>query len=165
MVSLQSYDIGISILAGDYPGLIAEPVPTFRAVCILPPEHRLVAKQTVHAADLEGEALVCLSPVSLLRMQTDAALDSFNVKCTRKIESSMALNACDLVSKGFGIGVVDPFVAEYYTANRIERRQFDPAIPYHFAIVRPSESPPPRLVSEFREVLLTAVANLPYETV
>src|SRR5690606_21699487 len=72
LVSLQHYDLGISILASDYPGLTVVPVPSFRAVCLLPPGHRLEEKETVPATDLEGESLICLSPVSLLRMQTDA---------------------------------------------------------------------------------------------
>ncbi|PBB11768.1 hypothetical protein CK231_22005 [Mesorhizobium loti] len=165
LVSLQYYELGISILAGDYPGLTVEPVPSFRAVCILPTGHRLVDKQTIHATDLEGESLICLSPLSHLRMQTDAALESHNVNCTRRIESSLALNLCDLVSKGLGVGIVDPFTADYYTANNLHQRPFAPAIPYHFAIVRPSDSSPPRLVSEFCAVLLDALKALPYETI
>lgn len=165
LVSLQHYDLGISILAGDYPGLTVEPVPSFRAVCLLPPGHRLAKQETVHATDLEGESLICLSPVSLLRMQTDAALDSFNVHCARRIESSLALNLCDLVSRGLGIGIVDPFTADYYSANPVVQRTFEPNIPYHFALVKPSESSPTRLVSEFRTTLLEALGALPYETI
>nr|WP_233278942.1 MULTISPECIES: LysR family transcriptional regulator [Agrobacterium tumefaciens complex] len=165
LVSLQHYDLGISILAGDYPGLTTEPVPSFRAVCLLPPGHRLEDKETVHATDLEGESLICLSPVSLLRMQTDAALDSCGVHCNRRIESSLALNLCDLVSRGMGVGIVDPFTADYYSANPVIQRSFDPVVPYHFAIVLPTDSPPPRLVSEFRAALLDALKALPYETI
>lgn len=165
LVSLQHYDLGITILAGDYPGLTVEPVPSFRAVCLLPPGHPLEGKASVHATDLEGESLICLSPISLLRMQTDAVLDSHNVHCTRRIESSLALNLCDLVSRGMGIGIVDPFTADYYSAKLVVQRPFDPAIPYHFAIVLPADSRPPRLVGEFRATLLDALKALPFERV
>ncbi|QCJ01020.1 LysR family transcriptional regulator [Agrobacterium larrymoorei] len=165
LVSLQHYDLGISILASDYPGLRVEPVPSFRAVCLLPPGHVLESKDVVHAKDLEGTDLICLSPVSLLRMQIDSVLDSFNVHCGRRIESGLALSVCDLVSKGMGIGIVDPFTADYYCANPVVRRPFEPVIPYHFAIVLPSGSPPPRLVTEFQTVLFEALGKLPYETV
>jgi len=164
LVSMQHYDLGISIFTGEYPGLSIEPVPAFRAVCVLPDSHRLLEKETVEATDLEGEALVCLSPISLLRMQTDAVLDDHKVTCSRRIESSMALSLCDLVSKGMGVGITDPFTASYFSAGPLHQRPFNPPVPYHFAIVLPSESPPNRLVSEFRTALLTALNELRYET-
>lgn len=164
LVALQHYDLGISIFTGEYPGLSIEPVPAFRAVCVLPNGHRLLEKETIEAGDIEGESLICLSPVSLLRMQTDAVLDAHGVTCSRRIESSMALSLCDFVSKGMGIGITDPFTASYYSAGSLHQRPFMPAVPYHFAIVLPSESPPNRLVSEFRSALLKALSELPYET-
>ncbi len=165
LVALQQYDLGISVLAGDYAGLDVETVPKFRAVCVVPPAHRLAAKPSIHASDLEGEALVCLGPSSLLRTQTDAILDAQRVSCTRRIESSLTMSVCDLVSAGLGVGIVDPFTASYYSSASLCQRSFGPAIPYHFAIVLPSGSPPPRLVIEFRSVLMAALSALPYETI
>ncbi len=165
LVALEHYDMGLSILTGDYPGLVVEPLPAFRAVCILAKEHRLAEKETIEAEDLNGESLICLGPPSLLRIQTDATLDAHHVQCGRRIESSLALSVCDLVSRGLGVGIIDPFTANYYSARDLCIRPFLPAIPYHFGMVFPSGNPTPRLVEEFRSALLKALAALPYETI
>lgn len=163
LVALHQYDIGISLIEGDYPGLTIEPLPIFSAVCVLPASHPLAAKAVIAPRDLEGESLICLGPNSLLGMKTDAILAAHNVSCARHIESSLALSVCNLVSRGLGIALVDPFAANFSSDHNLCRRPFYPAIPYNFALALPSGKAPTRLVDEFRTALHTGLKNLPYE--
>jgi DNA-binding transcriptional LysR family regulator len=165
LVALHHYDIGVAQIGGDYPGLIIEPLPTFCAECILPATHALAAKETICPSDLEGESLICLGVNSPLRMQIDAVLAAHKVNFTLRIESALAASVCDLVSKGLGISLIDPFTASFYGGRNLCRRPFVPAVPYHFAIALPSGKAPTRLVDEFRTTLRTALADLPYETI
>lgn len=163
LVALLQYDIGISLIEGDYPGLTIEPLLMFSAVCILPASHPLAAKDVITPQDLEGESLICLGPNSLLGMKTDAVLAAHKVTCTRRIESSLALSICNLVSRGLGIGIVDPFAAHFHSDANLCRKPFAPAIPYNFAIALPSGKGPTRLVDEFRTAIHAGLKSLPYD--
>ncbi|MGV1963871.1 LysR family transcriptional regulator [Rhizobium rhizogenes] len=163
LVALHHFDIGISFTTADYPGVVMEPLPTFCAECIVPTTHRLSEKDFITPIDLEGETLVSLGVNSLLRMQLDAVLVESNVSCVRHIESTLALSVCDLVSKGLGIGLVDPFTASFYGDRDLCRKPFVPGVPYHFAIALPSGKAPPRLVDQFCATLRAAVDRLPFE--
>ncbi len=156
LVSLHHYDIGIVQISGDYPGLDIEPLPILYAECILPASHRLTEKDAIEAADLEGEPFISLGKNSPLRIQTDAMFAASGVRCIHRIEASLAASACDLVSKGLGISLIDPFTANFYGTRNICRKPFTPAVPYHFAIALPSGKIPTILVSEFRTLLREA---------
>lgn len=159
LVSLHHYDIGIVQISGDYPGLDIEPLPTLHAECIVPASHPLAQKEAIEAADLEGELFISLGKNSPLRIQTDAMFAASGVRCIRRIEASLAASACDLVSKGLGISLIDPFTASFYGGRNICRKPFTPAVPYHFAIALPSGKIPTILVNEFRTALRTAFSD------
>lgn len=165
LVALHHFDIGISFTTGDYPGVMIEPLPTFRAECIVPASHPLSEKQTIVPADLDGETLISLGVNSLLRMQLDALLAENQVSCKRRIESTLALSVCDMVSRGLGIALVDPFTASFYSNRDLCRKSFVPAVPYDFGLALPSGKAPPRLVDEFCTTLRVAVNRLPFDRI
>ncbi|MCJ9670357.1 MULTISPECIES: LysR family transcriptional regulator [unclassified Neorhizobium] len=163
LVALHHFDIGVAFAKGDYPGVFLEPLPTLCAVCIVPETHRLNRKDVISPTDLEGETLISLGMNSLLRMQLDAVLAEHNVTCQRRIETTFAMSACDLVSRGLGVALVDPFTADAYPSRGLSRKSFAPAVPYNFGIALPSGKAPPRLVEDFRASIWQAIDRLPFE--
>jgi DNA-binding transcriptional LysR family regulator len=163
LVSLHHYDIGVAFAKGDYPGVVLVPLPTLCAECVVPDTHRLSDKEVINPTDLEGETLISLGMNSLLRMQLDAVLAEQNVTCQRRVETTFAMSACDMVSRGMGVALVDPFTANAYSSRGVRRKKFAPAVPYDFAIVLPSGKAPPRLVEEFQATIQQAVDRLPFE--
>ncbi|MCW8281536.1 LysR family transcriptional regulator [Agrobacterium sp. InxBP2] len=162
LVALHHFDLGIAFTTGDYPGLLIEPLPRFCAECILPISHPLSKKETIVPNDLNGETLISLGVNSLLRMQLDSVLAANEVACKRRIESTLALSVCDMVSRGLGVGLVDPFTESFYSNRSLCRRPFVPAVPYDFALALPGGKTPPRIVDEFCGVLREAVGKLPF---
>lgn len=123
------------------------------AVCVLPDNHPLAARQAVNLHQLRNHRLILLDHdddlTTAMRQQLGAALEEGTI-----IETNSSLTICALVSAGAGIGVVNPFVAGTFSRQLIIR-EILPHIPVKVSLVRSHAMAPSMLAAQFVESLLS----------
>lgn len=72
-------DIGLSQFEVALPGLQSEVLCNSEAVCVLPPDHRLVGEARVTPVALSGERLIALAAVNPLRARVDSLFEAAGV--------------------------------------------------------------------------------------
>lgn len=153
LVSRHQHDVGLAYVPTPHPGVEVLPLPSTDAVCVLPPDHALAAKQEIHVRNLDGQDFIRLGSSSLLRHQIHKVMEAANVHCINHIEVRYAATACTFVSRGMGISVVDPFAVHDMEPGRICIRPFRPRISYEFSVVLPAWRPRAQLVDDFVTVV------------
>jgi DNA-binding transcriptional LysR family regulator len=143
------FDVGVTALPFEDARVDCELFATVPAILALPKRHRLATKHVVRLKDLCDEAMI-LPPVgSPPRSNIDAAFESVGVKPQSTIETSSALSVCQLVARGLGLGVVDPFTFELASSLGLVARPVRPVIEFPFGFFFPRERPRSALVTAF----------------
>jgi DNA-binding transcriptional LysR family regulator len=132
---------------------------TVRAVLVMPRRHRLAAKRIVQLKDLRGEAMVLPSMSNPPGTHIGAAFESVGLKLDGMIEASSAFFVCQLVARGLGLGVVDPFTFELASGLRLAARPIRPTIDFPFGFLFPSNRPRSALVTAFALAVRSTVAS------
>ncbi len=109
-VAASQYDLGFA--AGGAPeGLAvhARVIASRPWACVVPRGHALTGRDSIHAADLAGEALVGFSPSMSLRQAVDRLLADADVSPSYRVAAQTIESMCALVAEGCGIAVVHPY--------------------------------------------------------
>jgi len=127
------FEIGIAAGQPDRPGLTAE---TIRAdfVAAIPAGHRLTAKREIRPPDLAAEKMIALSDPLLVTYSGSSVLGRISREQT-VVTTPLSGIACELVSQGLGIAIVDPFSVSHYLDRGVVARPFRPGIRARFSIV------------------------------
>jgi DNA-binding transcriptional LysR family regulator len=156
LISTQQFDLAIAELPQDYPRTHMETF-TYRCECMLPPDHPLTARDVITPADLDGVPFVTLFRGDPLYQKLAAAFSQYGARWNVVAETEFFSTACELVSAGVGVGLIDPVVSAPFTANVVKRR-FEPAIDYEIAILHPTNGERSQIVSDFVDLLRTHLA-------
>jgi DNA-binding transcriptional LysR family regulator len=130
---------------------------TYRCECMLPPDHKLTALDTITPADLDGVPFVTLFRGDPLYQKLAAAFSQHGARWNVVAETEFFSTACELVSAGVGVGLIDPVVSAPFTANVVKRR-FEPEIDYEIAILHPTNGERSQIVTDFVDLLRTHLA-------
>jgi DNA-binding transcriptional LysR family regulator len=130
----------------------------FPVVVALPADHRLCRKKEIGAADLAGENLISLDPFAIFQPGVRARFQDVGVEPVTKTQTTSMLLACQMVSRGLGIAIIDPFIAHALGANGIEYRPFVPFLEYEYAYIWPANRTLSPLAKSFA-LELTEVAE------
>lgn len=153
MVAAMQVDLGF-VAAGSYPSGVQKIASlTGQCHCILPASHRLAAAQRISIADLTAEPFVALSSHSRIRQQLESASISEAVELTVVAETRQSSSASDLVLRGVGVAVVDPFVAHEHILRGGAAVRLSPSINYDIDVIAHADSRP----GEAARALLTEV--------
>ena len=152
-VAMRQFDFGISYAPTEYPGVDIEPLPQLDAVCVMPVNHPLAAKQVIHAQDLHEQALVNHGPASHIAVKLDALLRIAGVRVRETAEATSAEAMCRLVGQGLGGPLLDAFTMTAVSDQPIMIRRFTPRLDYPVNLVFPSDMPRSRTVEEFTTML------------
>jgi DNA-binding transcriptional LysR family regulator len=150
------FDIGVTVLPFEDPRIECEPLTTVRSVLVLPKRHPLAAKRVVQLKDLRGEDVI-LPSGSQPRTWITAAFESVGLKVNSTIDTSSAFSLCQLVGRGLGVGLVDPFTFELASEFGIVARPVRPAIDFPFGLFFPRNRPHSALVSAFALAVRSAI--------
>lgn len=154
LAAAHQIDVGfIHQVHAEYPGVDIVPLQSVPAVCVMPADHRLAAQDQVGIDDLQGEAIISLSPNNPLRSRLETALQSAGVDYRRPIETTLAYSACNFVKGRLGITVVDPFTAAHFRDPAVVWRPLRPALPFACAYVLPAHQHRPKAVDDFIRVV------------
>ncbi|OZI31597.1 LysR family transcriptional regulator [Bordetella genomosp. 10] len=147
--SMRYCDVGLVSYLSDIPGIETELLRKERGVCVVPAEHRLARKRLIQAGDLAGERFISLPHGSSTRLATDAAFAPDERELT--IETPYATTICRMVGLGLGVGIVNPIVSRSMKTPGMKAIPFAPAIEFSSYVLKPVNTPSPRLVRAFLE--------------
>jgi DNA-binding transcriptional LysR family regulator len=154
LTSANQIDIGfVQIPSGDYPGIQAIPLPPISAVCVMPVDDVLAAKEVVSLDDLHERRLISLNTNNPLQRRITSAMEARGIVGLSCVETTAAHSACGMVSGGLGIAVCDPFTASYSKYPGITFRKLDQDIPFEVSMVFPSHQQRSKLASDFMRVM------------
>ena len=149
-VANDLFDIGVTQVAGSYPGIRIEELYCSHCVCVLPKGHVLAARPAVEIGDLAGQPFVALPPDSMAGIELRRRLEEVGLSVLPRVETLTSFAATALVAEGVGVAIVDPFTAGAIGGDRIDVRPFKPAVNFKFCIVRPER----RILSRSAAALL-----------
>lgn len=150
------FDIGVTALPFEDARVECELLVTVPQVLVLPKGHELATKRVVRLKDLGSEAMILPSgnpPRSVIA----AAFEASRLKINSTIDTSSAFSVCQLVARGLGLGVVDPFTFELASGLGLVARPLRPTIEYPFGFFFPTHRPRSALVSAFVLAVRSAV--------
>jgi DNA-binding transcriptional LysR family regulator len=156
-IAAQQFDLGLAVMPVDHPAIEVEPLDPSEAVCVLPPGHPLAAKQTIVPRDLEGVAFVSLGTEHRVRFEIDQAFEAVGVKRSVQVVAQLSAVVCQLVERGRGAGIVDPFTAADFAERGVVVRPFRPAVFFNTALLYPAHRPRSRLTEDFAALLKSSL--------
>lgn len=155
-----SFDLGMTGVELSRAGIRLEPFRSSPAVCALPVDHPLTARDTITPADLDDQRLITLSHRHARRGQMDRILLEAGANPTLVAEVATSFAAIDLAREGLGVAVVNPFPVATYRTEGVEFRPFESAISYKTYFVEPELHLMPRIARAFiRHVRLHTPAD------
>lgn len=121
-------DIGFATTTPDAFGVTSTELYRLAGVCAIPTGHPLAARTQITAGDLKGERLILPSYADDTRSSLDRALRQAGVTQVPTIETPYGATICAMVSRGLGVGVVNPLATMDANPARIVFRPFSPEI-------------------------------------
>jgi DNA-binding transcriptional LysR family regulator len=131
---------------------------TVRTFLIMPKRHPLAAKRIVQLKDLRCESIIVPTSGTSTRSNFDAAFESVGLKLDGMIEATPAFFVCQLVARGLGLGLVDPFTFELASGLGLVARPIRPPIELRLGFLFPSHRPRSALVGAFVQAVRSAVS-------
>jgi DNA-binding transcriptional LysR family regulator len=151
----QHIDFGIA----EYPfmraGVETEDFCRVPQLIALPPGHALERKKVIAPKDLAHEAFISLTSNTTGRHLIDQVFQRAQVTRRLVLETQYVAVVAELVSRGLGVGFVDPFTAHDFH-GRIVVRRFEPAVDFHVAVLHPEHRPLSRAARAFLSLLRAA---------
>lgn len=138
LVRMQQFDLGLTMTPIDTAGVVVDPVLRSHCVCILPPGHRLAARDVIAVKDLRDEPFISLAQNTMTRFKIDAVFKDANVPRRLQIETRISATICSFVAAGLGVSIIEPFTATEFTRRGGIVRPFLPPVEFTFAIVYPA---------------------------
>ncbi|WP_108660032.1 LysR substrate-binding domain-containing protein [Acuticoccus kandeliae] len=152
-IAANQADIGIGLLQGDRSGVETVRLSNLRAVCAVPRDHPLAAREVIHAADVADLPFISLGNEDRARQEIDRTFEREGVKRRLQIETAQSVSAVTLVGYGYGVSVVDPFCVFEYDPSEIAVRTFEPRIEFTLALLFPAGRRRQALTDAFLEML------------
>ncbi len=158
-IAAAQYDFGLATLPIEHESIDIEPLCGVNAVCVVPPDHPLAARETIAAADLSGVPFISVEPGTLFRYRTDELFGGLGIRRSLSIEAQSTVMVCNMVAKGIGVSVVHPFIAETF-GDRIAARRFEPALRFDYGLLFPAGQTQSQITREFVATLRDSVASI-----
>jgi len=156
LVANQHFDIGLAADEVDLSGVEHRVFQSSRAVCAIPPKHRLARKDVIRPEDLDGEPFIALSPEDRARARFTAALEAVGSKPQIVVETPFSATVCALALEGVGLGLVSPPSTDGFAERGLIFRKLEPAIYFNTYLLFRPDSQRAQLVKQFTTALLNA---------
>lgn len=112
-----------------------DPFPATQAVCIMPKNHPLCAKESISVNDLHDQDFVALGSSSRQRMQLNLAVLQAGVRPRIRVETMYSSSVVAHVNHGVGLAITDPVALIGVPIKNVEVRPFKPAISMDFSAI------------------------------
>jgi len=159
-VNSRLVDVGVIRDASRLPGMETVALSDEPAVCVVPRGNALARKSAVRAEDMQGQAYISLASESRVRQTIDAAVADVDFARRFVIETQNAALLYDMVRRGMGIAIVNPFVARKQVSDEFVIRPFLPRIRYKSSVIRLLDTPLSLVAAAFYRKLIDLGGNL-----
>lgn len=106
------YDVGLVVLPIPETDVTARILRRQRAVCALPPGHRLAENAAVGLEELAGEPFIAPVANTPYRLFFDSALKKAGFEPEIRLVARTQHGICSFVAAGAGVGIIDPCAGE-----------------------------------------------------
>jgi DNA-binding transcriptional LysR family regulator len=137
----KEYDVGFGGTPVTHAAVRGTSLVKVRLQVMLPRTHRLARKKEISVEDIAEERLISQFPGLLLRQQIDEIFDSRGVKPVHRLTTSSSQIACQLVTAGAGITLIDKLSAETFDQRKIAMRPLVPERWFNFGVIQSKASP------------------------
>ncbi|KIC17155.1 MULTISPECIES: LysR family transcriptional regulator [unclassified Leisingera] len=167
LIAANSFDIGFCDMTryqGDRKLYKTVELPC-NCLCAVPAGHRLARKDSISVQDLSGEPMGALQPDHSTHQATAQAFVQADADFNLRYDAEYFLPLFHFVAAGQACAVVDVLSAESYRRSnagdeRIRFLPFEPAIPFGYSILTPSERPLSQLAASFTAAWQEHVAEI-----
>jgi DNA-binding transcriptional LysR family regulator len=156
LVMSSRFDVGLAADEIDVAGLEHQLFATPKAVCAMANDHRLCERQVITPEDLHDEPFIALSPEDTVRRKLDKVFQSSNVRPKVVAETPNSSTVCALAMEGLGIGLVNPYAADGYSARGVVFKPFSAAVHFRTLLIFRPDLPKSRIVRDLALCLLEA---------
>lgn len=158
-VSSGHCDVGFATATPDAFGVTSVALYRLAGLCALPAAHALAKRTRIRAVDLRGERLILPSYADDTRSAIDNALQPAGANQVPAIETPYGATICALVSRGVGVGIVNPLATLDTNPRRIVFRPFAPEIPFRGFVLHPQSQQSNPVVDAFLELVTRSMAR------
>jgi DNA-binding transcriptional LysR family regulator len=152
LVAGGQFDLGFVADEVDISGIISERFAAPPVVCIMPLGHPLAEKSVIWPEDLADQPFISLSQVDRTRRRIDALFEKNGVSRNIVIETHFALSVCQLVARGVGVGLINPYSLGALEPGQLVARPFMPRMTFNTMMIYPPDRPMSAAVTSFRKV-------------
>lgn len=143
------FDLGLIGVELSRTGVRSLPYRVSTAVCAMPFDHPLAAKEVIAPIDLHDAPLIANTHRHARRAQLDKLLHAAGARPRIVAEVSTSFAAIDLAKEGLGLAVANPFPVVHYRASDMAFRRFASPIEYRSNFVVSDQRPLPRIARAF----------------
>jgi DNA-binding transcriptional LysR family regulator len=154
------FDLALAGLPLEQRQFEQETFSRFPVVVALPSNHHLCQQKSVSIADLANENLISLDPFAIFQSGLRACFQEIGIEPASKIQTTSMLLAGQMVSRGLGVAVIDPFIAHTLGSNGIEFRPLTPALEYEYGYLWPVGRTLSPLAKSFAEAITETAKDL-----
>jgi len=126
-VAAGEVDFGLTLSPVPLPGLTARTLGTAEMVFIAPPDHPLLARDTITPHDLAQRTLISFGRETHFGLLLDQAFERAGARRQIGLQVTMSIVAACYVQRRMGVALVDSFTLNAGLAD-LGWRPFDPAI-------------------------------------
>jgi DNA-binding transcriptional LysR family regulator len=158
-VANDQFDMGFVADEIDLSGIISEHFVAPPVVCVMPPGHPLAKKPVIKPEDLAEQPFISLSHVDATRQRIDAVFEKCGVTRNVVHETHFALSICQLVSRGMGVGLTNPYSLSGVAVGELIARPFVPRVTFRALMIYPPDRQMSPAVKAFRKIAHTHIVD------
>lgn len=158
-VANNQVDVGLTDAATIEGTLQTEEICRAQVGCAMRSNHRLARKKAVGFADLKGENLITFFEETIIGVQVRQRLSAYDMPSEIPMSTNQALIACQLVSNGLGIALIDPFTPLSGLFPNVTMRPLTPALEIRPRFVFPPNRPLSIAATEFIQIVRRIFAD------
>lgn len=157
-VAAQPYDVGFTFGIIDHPGIDTLALLKLPMVCVVPTDDPLAGEPVIQAPHFDSRKIVSLASSGAFFEKFSSYMRKRGHPISVSIETHQSETACEFVSRGMGISMVNPFAAaEYESRGLLKAVPFEDQFYLDFSIIGPAGQPPSLIAEEFTDKVVAEI--------
>lgn len=136
-MSTEIFDLGVIVAAPAHPSFETRTFLTVEPMAIVPKDNPLAQKAEISFDDFADQSIIQLHSRSMLRQHLARLSAERGVELSSPFQAANGLIACQLVDRGLGCCLADPFVSTASGLANIAIRRFTPALKLEYSFMYP----------------------------
>lgn len=129
-IAIGEADLGMSDNNLTHDGIRFETILEIDAVCVLRDDHPLAERDQIIVEDMDDLPLIAMSRSFSSRYALERIFEKAGVTPRIALEVTTSFAACDFISKGLGVGIMNPYPVLDGPYTNLITRPFSPSVVY-----------------------------------